>query len=228
MLTGQEMVEAVLNLVSEKVDPGHTLDLSRFKRAFVLQQINLAQDSLSLAVPGLFDGVDSSLTTSANTANYTLPSTVGQIKEVSVNGNPLEKATKQELQGNAIRQGLVSWESITGTPIKWYQSDDKASLYLYPVPVTPSQTISIDGEVLLTAIADSSVSYPLNNLTALRKAQQLLIHKVAMVLSGMLEKVNLVAFFKGTSDVMQKDLETYWLVLRPTPAESTIRYKQTE
>ena len=235
MISSQGMIEQALKLLQEKVDPGHTLDLSRFKRSDVLLMINLEQDAIALEVPGLFDGNDSSLLTVSNQALYTLPNSVGMIREVAVNGVQCLRTTKSAIQGDSIRGDLVDttefvqdWASVTGTPTYWYQSEDKSQLGLYPMPAEAGQVISIDGELLVAYMTDSAISFPLDNLNALRKAQQLLLHRTAMTLAGILEKPAPVSFFKMKSDQLLQALITYWLVLRPTAPESTLRFKETE
>ena len=235
MISSQAVIDAVLTLLKQKVDPAHVADLARWKRAEILQRCNLVQDSLALQLPGLFDGNNSTLLTVAGQMEYTLPASVGMIREVAIDGIQLSMTTKTQIQGDSIRGDLIDntefvldWASVQDQPNTWFQDNEKTIVGLYPVPVISGQVISIDCELLIAYMADTGASYPLGNLNALRKAQQIIIYRAAEMCAAEVGNMNFVGYLKGIGDELVNSLTTYWFVLRPSPAESTIRFKETE
>jgi len=232
------MIDSVLTLMKEPVDPNHVLDLAAWSRAEILSRLCMSQDEIQLDLPGLFKTRDTSLSTIVGQMEYVLPTTIGVINSVSLDGVQLVRTTRDAIIGDAIRGDLVDsteyvqdWASIQDQPYQFYQDihDGVAYLGLYPKPSSPAgQTIMIEGELVLANMTDSATSYPLDNLEALRKAQKILIYKTAEVCA--IEDMNSVyaTYLHQAADKMIEALRTYWFVMRPSDPQSTILYKECE
>jgi hypothetical protein len=235
MLTGLQALNEIFTLLKEPYDATGATDKSHWSRATMATRLNMSQDELSLSLPGLFWTSDSSLTTVLGQMEYTIPATVGRIRQVSINGIQLNRTTLEAIQGNSIRGDLVSatefvqdWAAITGFPFSFYQSADGLSLGLYTKPATTGDTIKIEGELLLSLITDTAGSYLLDNLPMLRKAQKYLIYKTAEECA--LEDGNMpfADRLHPLADKMMEELRTYWFVLKDTDPQSTIIFKEYE
>ena len=238
MLNGIQTLNEIFTMLKEPSDPTGATDLSHWTRATILGRLNMAQDELSMELPGLFKTLDNtSLVTVAGQMEYTVPSTIGVIRQVAIDGIQLMPTTKEKIQNDAVRGDLVDatefvqdWMSVTGTPFQWYQDDRDgvSKLGLYPKPATSGNVLTIEGELLLSLLSDTVVSYPLNNIAALRKAQKILIYKTSEVCAGEDGNYQYAQYLHTEAGKMVEDLRTYWFVLKESAPGSTIIYKETE
>jgi hypothetical protein len=237
MLNTIATVNEVFIMLKEPFDPSLTApsDLSHWSRATILNRLNMVQDELVLEMPDLFKTLDESLTTATGQATYTVPSTMGTIRNVAVNGIQLIGTTKEAIQADAIRGDLVdatefvqNWQTITGTPYMWYQDINGIVLGLYPIPVSSGLVITIEGEYILAEMADTTASYSLNNIAALRKAQKILIYKTVEVCAIEDGNIAFGTYLHQAAEKLVESLRTYWFVLKPSDPSSTIKYKETE
>jgi hypothetical protein len=237
MLSATATVNEILQMLKQPYDATGATDTAKWKRAEILLRLNMAQDELQLEIPDLFKTKDTSLTTTAGTQEYTIPSTLGLIRQVAIDGIQLMPTTKDQIQHDAVRGDLVDatefvqdWQSVTGMPFEWYQDNRDGVNYLglYPKPATSGNALTLEGELLLSLMTDSVSSYPFDNVSALRKAQKILVYKTAEVLAAEENNFAYAKYLQDMSEKMVVDLRTYWNVLRKTDNGSTIIYKETE
>lgn len=215
MLTTIQLINEIFSRLKEKSDPAGVTELSHWSRASMLLKANLAQEELTLAIPGLFKTSDTSLTTTALGATYTVPSTVGRINKVSVDNVPLTATTKATLQVDP------QWNSITGVASQWYEDLNGTKVGLYPVPVTAGGVITLEGEYLLTNMSDSASSYPMGNYALLQKAQSILIDMVAGPLAAEDGNFDYANWLLNQATKKTNDLIVYWEVLKKSDTKST-------
>jgi hypothetical protein len=166
----------VLKKRKEPSSSGH------YSRDEVLERLNLFQDIVDIKLGNLLTIKDSSLTTVSGTASYKKPTTVRSIDSIYIDSAEIKIVTESELQRDSLRGNIASdWQDETGDPKRAYEVNDY--IYLWPIPDTSDLTIYITGKGNLTAMTDSSVSYPLNNMAHVRVAQLLLVYYVQMDLA---------------------------------------------
>jgi hypothetical protein len=237
MLNNVQMVNEIFTMLKERSDAAGVTDYSHWTRATMLQRLNIAQDELTMSIPGLFNTVDStSITTVAGTMEYALPSTIGTVRSVSIAGIELISTTKETIQNDSIRGDLNSadfslvWSDMINTPYQYYISQTSSGMVLglFPKAQHTGDAVTIEGEYLLSNLTDSTSGYPLNNLNALRKAQKILIYKVAEVCAAEDGNFNYAQYLHQTAEKMIEELRTYWFVLPQSNNESTIKFQQIE
>jgi hypothetical protein len=168
MLNAQELINTVNEMVNEP-----TTGDGRWSDSFVLQTLNTAQDEVNLALPELLRVTDVSITTTAALATYTLPTAVGTVYQVLVNGSPIRSKSEDSLQYDALSEDIEeSWMTRTGKA-EFYNVENNV-LRIYPIPTESSLVVTIIGELLLTQMTDSLSSYPFEGLPYLRKAQKII------------------------------------------------------
>ena len=99
-----------------------------------------------MGIIGLSEGVDTSLTTTASTQTYAIPTGYVRIKKLLVNNYPCRQITFEEWDGEHNRGGT----DPEGTPDRFFIWG--SSIYLVPIPSASSQTITIYGEKQQTAL----------------------------------------------------------------------------
>jgi hypothetical protein len=143
-------------------------------RAEVLARLNLIQDGLDLILGGLIQAYNTSLTSVASQGNYSIPATIRDLISATYDGDNIEVTTEDKLDSDS-KKGIIAtgWRSETGVPTAIFP---RGSEYiLYPIPTITGKTIGLYHKVLLTALTDSTSSYPLNTVERLRIAQMLLV-----------------------------------------------------
>ena len=229
MLSGSDIIEEVLTLLKEPVDlVDHTADLSHWSRATILRRCNMAQDEISLYIPDLLRVADTSLLTVSRQLEYTLPAGVGIVYGCSINGSQLIPTTKQALENDSLRGEIDEyWQTIADVPYYFYVLNAE-TLGLWPAPAIAGQIISLDAELLLTELADSASSYPMENIGALRKGQKALIFIAAAECAMEDGNGQLGQYLEAKANEILSDLKNYWMVLRPTAPESMIKVLESE
>ena len=164
MLTTQQAINEIFTLLKEKYDPAGIADYSHWSRTEILTRLNLAQDRLSLLITDLFRIEDSSLVSIAGQLEYNMPTNIGRVYEVSINGYQLQRTTKDAIQADSIRgENGQYWADISDQPEYYYYDQGRNVLGLWPKPATAGQTIVIDGELIFANLVDSSAVYLLEN-----------------------------------------------------------------
>jgi hypothetical protein len=108
---------------------------------------NKANEVLSFI--GLVETKDTSLTTTADQADYTIPTNILRIRRVRVDGRDCKYITMRQYFSRTPQGVLPS-----GTPREWTQFD--GTLTLIPKPSTSSLQITIFGEAMQSSITSSS------------------------------------------------------------------------
>jgi hypothetical protein len=229
VLSGSDIIEEVLTLLKEPYDlANHTADLSHWTRATILRRCNMAQDEISLYIPDLLRITDTSLLTVAGQIDYSFPTGIGIIYQISINGSQLLKTTMDTLQNDSLRGEIDEyWQTIADVPYYFYTINEN-TLGLWPAPAASGQVISIDAEMILTEMSDASSSYPMENIAALRKGQKALIYIAAANCALEDGNTKLWQGLKAESNEILSDLKTYWMVMRPTSPESMIKVLEIE
>jgi len=113
---------------------------------FALMQ---ARANECLSIIGLQEAIDSTLTTTAGTNQYTTPSGVLRIRRLYVDNQPLKYVTWRQFEARQP-QGTAP----SGTPTEWSQF--AGSLFLTPTPSTSSLVIKLFCEKQQSAITSTS------------------------------------------------------------------------
>lgn len=217
---------ALIDLVNLKT--GEPTDNSgRWTDAQVLTYLNLSQDEIALAIPGLLRTNSSSLTSVSGTSSYTIPATVGKVFNVLYGGVAIQPKSRDSLQQEVVGADTdEKWTTITGTPKYWYVEAN--SIYLYPAPDAASTVITLNGELVLTELTDSASSYPFENYACLRKAQKILVLLASaecMLDDGDIEMHdNMTAEARGLISELERD----WLERKTTDTHSIITERMSE
>jgi len=168
MLDATKLIDTVNEMCNEPTD-----GTGRWTDTFLLQRLNTAQDEISLAIPELLRVTNTSLTTTAASCTYTLPSSIGTVFQVFVNDFPIRSKSEDSLHYDSLSENIEQqWDIRTGTAESYFVQNN--ILRIYPIPNTSSLVIKIVGELLLTQLTDSASSYPFENLPYLRKAQKII------------------------------------------------------
>lgn len=108
-----------------------------------------ARSNQILATIGLYEAVDTSLTTTASTSEYTIPTDIVRIRRVRVNGQACKYLDFRRLEARRPL-GVVA----TGTVREWSQW--AGTLILDPAPSTSAQEIKIYCEKRQASITNGS------------------------------------------------------------------------
>lgn len=224
MIAGDALITKILKKLKEPSSDGH------WSRTEMLQEINLSLQQLRLKIPNLLIDTDESLTTVASQANYTIPSDVGNIIAVRIDGEEIDITTKKAI-GRDSQRGIYAddWQGDEiGQPAECYIQ--KGILYLQPKPSTSyaGKTISIDHELIFTDVTDSASSYPFESVADLAQAQRLIFFDVVMQLAADDDDMNKFATQKQLYEEGIQDLITKKLVMVNTGDESLMKAKGEE
>ena len=188
LLSAQDLISLSLKLCSEPdglTALGNSTPQPKWPRSDVLQVMNLQQSKIATELPGLFNHVDQSLTTTGNPGGYVIPSVMGNIRDIEIGGNPCVWSSRDELIAMSLRGDIEqNWEQTVGSVSPLYtfycfiEMDDSSgslqpTLYTYPI-CQAGQPINLTGELLLSNAADSATSFPFQSVPYLEKAQEVL------------------------------------------------------
>lgn len=251
LISTQDLITLVLKILEEPSglpDANGNTRLPHWSRDEVLQRMNMQQSKISTELPGLFNHVDTSLTTTGVNGGYPIPSNMGNIRDVEVGGNPCVWTSRDELLAMSLRGDIEqNWEQTAGnisplfTFYCWIELDDSSgtlqpTLYFYPYVVNAGQTIKITGELLLSSASDSSTAYAFQSVPYLEKAQELLVKLTAQWFAmdekpGLYDKIN-TEIFGHTGSTNDRGLmgkmQSQYLVLRTSPKPPMITIKNSE
>lgn len=225
MLSATAIIQTVLKMLKEPTDgSGH------YTQAEVLERLNMCQDRVSLRIPDLLRDEDTSLATVTNQANYTLPSDVGKIISIRVDGKPLDATTEETLDRDSQRGMIMEkWKTDeSGEPTQYYTR--KGVLYLFPKPSSAynAKAITILHELLLTELTNITTSYPFENISYLKRGQELLIFATVEWLAMEDGNTKLEASMARKFNEGIGALWTDVMVLKETRPESLMKEKGNE
>ena len=103
-----------------------------------------------LGIIGLIEGVDTSLTTTASTQTYAMPTNFVRVKKLLVNNYACRQITFEEWDAEHNRGG----SDPEGTPDRFFVWG--SNIYLVPIPSTSAQTITVYGEKQHGSISSGS------------------------------------------------------------------------
>ncbi|HLA49789.1 MAG TPA: hypothetical protein VJ000_01205 [Thermodesulfovibrionia bacterium] len=223
MISANNLVIEVLRIIKEPTD-----GTGQYTAANVIQILNLCQDEITSDIPDFLKTKDETLVTVASNASYTVPSTIGKVTSVWVNGVALKLTTEDTQSSENLRNDREdSWFNTSGTPKEAFIRNGN-TLHLYPYAATAGQTITIIGELLLTQMTNSSGSTPFENAQFFRKAQRALIYLAASYLAIEDGNQKLVNNLEGKAAQIIRNIKNEWMVMRPSSPDSTLTEKFSE
>jgi hypothetical protein len=240
LINTQDLITEVLQTVKEPSGLPGTIGTPHWTRAGILQRLNLQQDKISGELPGLFQTTDTSLTTTGTNAGLVVPSSIGNIKDIQVNGVTITRTSREAIVDQSQRGEIEdTWQNTASSlgmqdDVEFFIDIDNSSgveaqmLYFYPYPISAGLSITIQGDLILTNLADNPLSFPMENVPYLSKAQEILIKLTAQWCALEDSRTELYQMLQTDISELMRTLRKNYLVLRTNPRDSMLVIRRSE